>query len=431
MKDKKIIRIGLAGFGTVGSGLATIIAENRDWIAHRIGKELVIPSILVRDLCKKRDNIPHPETVFTDDPLAFVDNPDIDIFVELIGGTTVARNLILSALDHGRPVVTANKALLAEHGAELFIRAAEKGVGLYYEASVAGGIPIVQTLKESLAGNRIRTLTGILNGTANYILTEMTSRGISFEQALTQSQEKGYAEADPTLDISGMDAAHKLVLLIRLAHGQDFPLSKLSVQGIDRVQAEDIRLASEFGYRIKLLGQVRERSGHLQAGVFPALLRADHMLAKVDGPFNSILLEGNAVGPIMLYGQGAGDLPTGSAVLADIMALARDGSIPNNTGFVDPVLPPVKVLDLELTTSRHYFRLGVEDKPGVLSAVAGVMADKDISIAQVVQRQDPARNDASVVFITHAAQMRQVGQALDEIDRMPFITQPSVHYRIL
>mgnify|MGYP001239142676 FL=1 len=430
MKDS-VIHLGLAGLGTVGSGLVKIIQENNDWIERRLGKTLKVKTIMVRDLDKPRNVAPSPGTTFTTSIDDIINDPEIDIVVELAGGIDFPRKLITLALNHGKSVVTANKALLAEHGPELFELAAAKNLGLYYEASVAGGIPIIQTLKESLAGNRIKAMTGILNGTANFIMSEMSEKGEDFATVLTKAQDKGYAEADPTLDIEGIDAAHKLVILIRLAYGLDFPMSKLTIEGISKVEQFDICLAKEFGYRLKLLAQVREKSGMLHAGVYPALLRQDHILAKVDGPFNSILLEGNAVGPVMLYGQGAGDLPTGSAVLADILALARTNCVPNNTGFLEARLPLAQILAPELTVFRHYFRFTVVDRPGVMASIAGVMGEYNISIAQVVQRQYAPDAGVPIVFISHSAQMQNVTAALDTIKKFSFVLDPPVHYRII
>jgi homoserine dehydrogenase len=424
------VNIALAGFGTVGSGLARIMDENRDWIRRRLGKDLVIRRILVRDLSKQRSFIPGDGTEITNDLETFLGAGDTDIVVELIGGVDTAYSIVCRALRAGKHVVTANKALLAEKGPELFRLAAESGRGLYHEASVAGGIPIVQTLKESLAGNRIKHITGILNGTANSILSDMTNRSMDFASALSLAQKNGYAEADPTMDVEGIDAAHKLILLIRLAFGQDYPLSSLPVQGISGVDPFDIELARSFGYRIKLLAKVKDRSGLLEAGVFPYLVREEHILARVDGPFNSILLEGNAVGQVMLYGQGAGDLPTGSAVLSDILALAS-GKLPNNTGFLEPELPRAQILEPDLTATRHYFRFTVLDRPGVLAAIAGVLGERTISIAQVVQKQQPGERGVPVVFLTHTAQVRDVKAALSEINGFSFVVSPAVHYRIL
>ncbi len=429
--EKEVIHLGLAGFGTVGTGLAKILENNKAWIDKRLGKSLKIKTVLVKDLQKERSFLPPPDSKLTDHTEEITNDEDIDIVVELIGEPTRAYEIITKALESGKSVVTANKALLSERGPELFELAAEKNMGLYYEASVAGGIPIVQALKESLSGNIIKSLTGILNGTANFILSEMSHKSIDFDQALRKAQDMGYAEADPALDVDGMDAAHKLVILIRLAHGQDYPLHMLPVQGISQVDPYDIIRAKDFGYHLKLLAQVKEKSSYLQAGIYPALVQEDHMLAKVDGPFNAVLLEGNAVGPIMLYGQGAGDLPTGSAVLADIMALARRDSNFNNTGFLNPKLAQASILQPELTVSKHYFRFTVQDRPGVLSIISGIMGERNISIAQVVQKQEPGGSAVPVVFLTHSAQLQDVQAALKEIDQLSFIKAPTVHYRIL
>jgi homoserine dehydrogenase len=428
--QEQTVRIGLAGLGTVGGGLAEILRDNGEWIRKRLGKEIRITKVLVRDTDKERAVPPPPGATLTDSIEELVCDPDLDIVVELIGGFEAARQLITRALEEGKSVVTANKALLAEHGNELFRLAADKGAGLAFEASVAGGIPIVKTLKESLAGNRIKSLTGILNGTGNYILSEMTNRGISFQEALEKAQDLGYAEADPSLDVDGYDAAHKLTVLIRLASGKDYPYAELPVHGIREVEAYDIERARAFGYRIKLIAQLKDRSGSLQAGVFPALIPEEDILAKVDGPFNAVHLEGDAVGPIMLYGQGAGDLPTGSAVLSDIMDLARSGCT-SNTGFVDGGLDRADALPSELTVCRHYFRFTVQDRPGVLSILSGIMGEHNISIAQVVQKQEPSEEAVPVVFLTHSAQLKDVHNALAEIEKLSFIKAPTRHYRIL
>lgn len=427
----ELIRLGLAGLGTVGAGLVKILVSNADWIERRLGRRVVIKTALVRNLAKIRELPPDMDIALTDNRDDLLNDPELDIIVELMGPLDASHDLISVALRLGKPVVTANKALLAERGNELFELAAKHGAALYYEASVAGGIPIVQVLKESLAGNRIRCLTGILNGTANYILTEMTARGLDFQTALGQAQAKGYAEADPALDIQGTDAAHKLILLIRLAYGRDYPLSCLPVQGIAQVDPMDILFAGEFGYRIKLIAQVRESQGGLDAGVFTALVRRDDILGKVDGPFNAVLVEGDAVGPLMFYGQGAGDLPTGSAVLADIMALARSGCNPNNTGFPETVLPRADVLSPDLVRSRHYFRFSVLDRPGVLAVIAGILGQRNISIAQMVQKGSSTGRNVPVVFITHTAQARDVHAAIEEIDKQSCISSPTVYYRIL
>jgi len=428
--EKNTIYIAVAGFGTVGTGLIKLIMGNEDWIYRRLGKKLKVKTILVKDINKKRDFLPPKEVIFTQKIEDIVEDPDIDIVVELIGGTTVAGEIIKRAILSKKHVVTANKAILAEKGIELFELARMQNTALYFEASVGGGIPIIQTLKENLSGNKILSLTGILNGTANFILTKMSQDKLSFEEALKIAQDKGYAEADPTLDIEGIDAAHKLIILIMLAYGQNYPLDKLTIEGISSVDSYDIKMAEEFGYNIKLIAQVKEKSGHLQAGVFPALLPKEHILSKVDGPFNAILLEGNGVGPIMLYGQGAGDLPTGSAVLSDIMAIARTTSY-NNTGFSNDFLKDATILEDKYTSYCHYFRFTVEDRPGVLAILAGIMGERNISIAQVVQRQERDGKYVPVVFLTHKAQLKNVKDAIEEIDRLSFVHPKTKHYRIL
>jgi homoserine dehydrogenase len=426
--DKRLV-LGVAGFGTVGTGLTSILEENRDWIIQRTGREIVVKTVLVRDVNKKRA-VKLPEGAeLTDDPARLVNDPEIDVLVELMGGIEAPKALILQALNAGKHVVTANKALLAEDGFELFRAAQQNGAGLYYEASVCGGIPIVQTLRESLAGNQMTSLVGILNGTANYILSEMTTNGLDFDTALSQAQELGFAEADPTLDIEGFDAAHKLCLLIRLAFGRDYPFSMLPVQGISGVDRMDIEFAREFGYRLKLLGEVRNVDGRLEAGVFPMLVHHTYLIARVGGAYNAVRMEGNAVGPVFLHGLGAGATPTGSAVLSDIMAVAR-GCAPNNTGFVEQVPAPADIMPPEEAEACYYFRVMVRDQPGVLRDLAGAMARQDISIAQAVQKgQDPG--GVPIVFMTHEAKARNVAAALEDLKGAGLLLAEPVHYRIL
>lgn len=432
--SKSPIRLGLAGFGTVGQGLVSILVESAEWIERRLGRKVVVSALSVRDP-KKQRGVPIPAGArLVAGPLELATAPDVDIVVELMGGLSMAGQLIRASLTAGRHVVTANKHLLAVEGAELFGLAARKGVGLYYEASVCGGIPIVQTLKESLAGNRILGVTGILNGTSNYILSRMSQKGLSYAAALKKAQKKGFAEADPTFDVGGLDAAHKLILLIRLAYGVDFPLSALPVTGITGITPLDIAYAKTFGCQIKLIGQAKMVDGRIMAGMHPMLLSDAYLLAQVHGAFNAVRVVGDAVGAVMLYGQGAGGRPTGSAVLADIMALARDGAAPNNTGFPEKELPPAAVLAPEEVMSRRYFRFTVEDKPGVLAALAQVMGEEGISIYQVLQKVDPDAGDESVVpivFMTHQARQRNVDAAMAHIRTFPFVKAEPVHLRVL
>lgn len=428
------IKIGLAGFGTVGSGLARILDMNGDRIARRVGRRIEIKTVLVRDLQKKRAFETGPDVTFTDDPARLIDDPEISIVVELMGGIDAAKTLITDAFNAKKHVVTANKHLLAEYGPELFALAAKRQCGLLFEASCAGGIPIVQTLKESLAGDEIVSMLGIMNGTANYILSEMTTKGLDFDTALREAQDLGYAEADPTFDIEGMDTAHKLCVLIRLAYGVDFPLKDIPVQGITSVTPQDIQFAREFGYRIKLLAHVAQVNGKLEAGVHPALVPYTYLLARVGGNYNAVRVTGNAVGPIMLHGQGAGDLPTGSAVLADIMHLARhinSNVVTNNTGFGSDPLPPAEIHPPEETVSKYYFRFTVQDRTGVMAAITKSMATHGVSIAQAVQTGEVGGDGVPLVIVSHDTKASAVEAVAREIDAMDFTVEPCVKFRIL
>ena len=439
--ESKPLVVGLAGFGTVGGGLARLLGENADIIRRRTGRDIVVKRVLVRNAQKAR-GVPLPEGAeLTTDPAALTDDPDIDVLVELIGGIDQARALIDRALDQGKHVVTANKALLAEEGLALFQKAERKKRILRYEASVAGAIPIVQALRESLTGNRIESLMGILNGTSNYILSEMTTNGVDFDVALKQAQELGYAEADPTLDIDGHDAAHKLILLIRLAYGVNYPYTALSVRGIRGLSSLDIRLAREFGYRIKLIGQVREvrcpegrdcaddGSIRLEAGVFPALVHHTFLLARVGGVYNAARVEANAAGALFFHGRGAGDLPTAGAVLADLMAVAREER-PNNTGFVGRELPRAAIVPPEEWRSCYYVRVMVQDAPGVLRDISGCMAAEGISVAQMIQKTDEGHG-VPLVFMTHETSAQAMSDALQRTVDAGLLKEPAVYFRVL
>lgn len=426
----KPLNVGLAGFGTVGGGLAEVMAMNADWIERRVGRALKLKSVCDRDETK-REAVLAKGAGFTNNLDDLLKDPEIDVVVELIGGTGIAKSFIESALDAGKHVVTANKALLAEYGHEIFPKAARKGLHLGFEASVAGGIPLVETLKGSLAGNRIHTVLGIMNGTANYILTEMTDKAMEFDAALAMAQDLGYAEADPTLDVDGGDAAHKLTLIIQLAFGEFYPYEKLPVTGISVVKPMDIAFAREFGYEIKLLAQARVIDGRVEAGVFPALISGENLLAKVKGSFNAIRLEGNG-GPIMLYGYGAGDLPTGSAVLADIMTIAK-GAPACVFGFTDEALPDADIMNLDDAVSPHYLRFIVPDRTGVLRDIGGVMAENGISIAQAIQKDESGTPGEGVplVLLTHKAKADDIHRAMDLADEKGLCLERAMHYRIL
>ena len=436
--DKPLV-VGLAGFGTVGGGLVRLLVENADLIRRRCGRDIVLKKVLVRNATKARSAQLPAGTELTTDYRALTDDPEIDVLVELIGGIDNARIIIDRALDQGKHIVTANKALLAEEGLALFQKADRKKRILRYEASVAGAIPIVETLKESLTGNRIESLMGILNGTSNYILSEMTSNGMDFDVALKQAQQLGYAEADPTLDIDGHDAAHKLILLIRLAYGVHYPYTALSVRGIRGLSGMDIRLAREFGYRIKLIGQVREVPGaegsegegniRLEAGVFPALVYHKFLLARVGGVYNAVRVDANASGPLFFHGRGAGDLPTAGAVLGDLLAVARDER-PNNTGFVGKELPKASIVPPEEWRSCYYVRVMVQDTPGVLRDLSGCMAAEGISMAQVIQKSDEG-NGVPLVFMTHETTARAMSDALQRTMDAGLLKEPAVYFRVL
>lgn len=440
--ENRPLVIGLAGFGTVGGGLATLLAENEEIILRRTGRSMIVKRILVRDIKKARHISLPPGAELTTDFRALTDDPNIDVVVELIGGIEKAREIIDRALEQGKHVVTANKALLAEEGKALFQKAHSKQRILRYEASVAGAVPVVESFKESLAGNRVISLMGILNGTSNYILSEMTSNGLDFETALQQAQEKGYAEADPTLDVEGFDAAHKLTLLTRLAFGVHYPFTALSVHGIRGLSAQDIHFAREFGYRIKLIAQVRavpdsgsEQEGNLidpgrlEAGVFPALVHHTYLLARVGGVYNAVRVEANAAGALFFHGRGAGDLPTAGAVLADLMAVARDER-PNNTGFVEQVLPEAVIVPAEEWRSCYYVRVMVEDAPGVLRDISGCMAAEGISVAQMIQKADEGQG-VPLVFMTHETTALAMGTALQRAEEAGLLKVPAVYYRVL
>ncbi|MBQ7585984.1 MAG: homoserine dehydrogenase [Desulfovibrionaceae bacterium] len=433
--------IGLAGLGTVGGGLVTLLQKNQDLIEQHTGRQIIVKKVLVHNLNKPRKvELPKGATL-TCDFKTLTDDPEIKAIVEVMGGLSPAKELIYRALDQGKDVVTANKALLAEEGLPLFAKAQEKNKILRYEASVAGAIPIVQTLKESLASNRILALIGILNGTSNYILSQMTAKELSFQEALKEAQNLGFAEADPSLDIDGFDAAHKLCLLIRLAFGVHYDFKAMPVEGIRNISPLDIHLANELGYHIKLIGQVRvvnfeskEALPKLEAGVYPALIPLHFLLARVEGSFNAIHIKADAAGSLFFHGRGAGDLPTASAVLADLLAIARKEA-PNNTGFFTDNLPKAPRVDLGEELSSYYVRMMVEDCPGVLRDIAGCLAEEQISMSQVVQRQDALDGQdhsfVPLVFMTHETTAKAMQAALKRVYELKLPKEPIVTFRVL
>jgi homoserine dehydrogenase len=367
--------------------------------------------------------------------LDILEDPTIDVVVELIGGIDTARDLVLAAIERGKHVVTANKALLALHGNDIFAAAAQAGVEVAFEASVCGGIPIILTLRQGLAANCIQELLGILNGTTNYILTQMTQHNLPYEQALTEAQAQGFAEADPTLDVEGVDAAHKLAILTSLAYGARIDFGAVSVAGISQIEPLDLQFAREFGYTIKLLAITREDNQRLEARVHPTLIPRDHMLAGVSGAMNAVYITGDAVGPLLLSGAGAGMMPTASAVISDILDLTRNLAL-----GIKRRVPPLGS-EAALTTSRtvkpldevvtnYYFRFAALDRPGVLSQISGLLGKYNISIGAVIQKGREVRGAVPIVMITHEAQEANVKQALAEIDHLPVVSPPAVVYRI-
>lgn len=426
MSASKDLVIGLAGLGTVGSGLVQLLKMNADEIMQRTGKRIILKYVAVRNVNIKRDL---PEgTKLIDNPLLMAEDTEVKVIVELIGGTNLAGTLIRKALENGKSVVTANKALLAEYGEELFALAEEKNLYLAYEASVAGAIPVVQTIKDSLAGNKIETIFGILNGTSNYILSEMSAKGTQFNEALKSAQDLGYAEADPTLDIDGFDAAHKLKLLVRLAWGVHYPYEKIPVQGIRNMSAMDIAFAKSLGYSIKLLGQAEYKHSEIEAEVSPVLIPEKAILSRVDGAFNAIHINGNGVGPLFLHGLGAGSLPTASAVLGDIMSIMKDTY--DSTGYVTKKLPLAPVANIDNSVASWYLRLMVHDTVGVLRDVAGIFAKHSISIAQVIQKKQQDEG-VPLVFMTHETTVKAMKNALQEIEATNILNAKPVAFRVL
>ncbi|WZL71758.1 homoserine dehydrogenase [Clostridiaceae bacterium 35-E11] len=408
----KCIKIGLLGFGNVGTGVWHILQSNTDKVENYLEKKLEIKKILVRDPNKKRD-VQVPQELFTNNANDIISDPDIAMVVEVLGGIDQAFEYMKRALENGKHVVTANKAVIATHGDTLRKLAQENNVELRYEASVGGGIPIINTLTQSLSANKVDELVGIINGTTNYILTQMTEYGMNFEDALKLAQEKGYAEADPTSDIEGQDVAFKLSILIHVAFGIQISPQEIPREGITKISKKDIEYASQLGYKIKLFATAKKQDNNFEFYVHPALIPLKHPLAAVSNEFNALFVRGNAVGELMLYGKGAGSMPTGSAVMGDILEI---GKIIDTTYPSSSIAASNKDL-LNIIgegTSQYYVRVQVIDKPGVLGKIASTFGEYGISLESVVQR---ARGEASVplVFITHEIQRQQLDEALQEI----------------
>ncbi len=431
----KEVSIGLIGFGTVGAGVVQILEENRDVLEARVGVPVRLKRIADLNIESDRGVKVDPN-LLTTDAWQVVRDPDISVIVELIGGYEPAKSLILEAFKNGKQVVTANKALLAEHGPEVFLAAHKAGVDIGFEAAVAGGIPILRSLREGLVANRFDKILAILNGTCNFILTAMDSTpGISFDEMLKKAQELGYAEADPALDIDGIDSAHKLVLVLSLTHGIRVPPKSIHVEGIRNIDPFDVAMAHEFSYKIKLLAVIRRDGDDVDARLHPTLIREDHPLARVDGVFNGIFLHGDMVGDQLFYGRGAGREPTASAVIGDVIEMARSAAR-GEVGRVPPLGYPEswkasgKLKNISEIVTNYYLRIKAMDRPGVLSKVAGILAEHQISLHSVVQKSRQSSAAVPVVFLTHLAKEADLQAACEEISRLDDVEGAPVILRI-
>ncbi len=432
MKDT--IGIGIIGLGTVGSGVVDILLRNGDLIKRRLGVPVEIVKIVEKDSNKPLPPGLPPE-VITTDIREIIENPAVDIVVEVIGGFEPAKGYILNAIENGKQVVTANKALLAVSGEDLYRAASQRGVDLCFEASVCGGIPVIKALREGLVANRIESIYGIVNGTSNFIITKMTQEGKEFENALKETQELGYAEVDPSFDIEGIDAAHKLAILVNIAFGTPVDFKDIYTEGISGISPVDISYARELNYRVKLLAIAKMKDGNIEARVHPTLVPGSHLIATVDGVFNAVYITGDAAGPTLFYGMGAGAYPAGSAVVADIIDVARDilkggcGRIPP-ASFKEEGRIPLRILSMDYIVSMYYFRFTVLDKPGVLSRISGILGDHNISIASVIQKGRKEGGNVPLVMMTHEAVERNVKSALQEIDRLPVVSEKTIMIRV-
>jgi homoserine dehydrogenase len=419
----KPISVGLLGIGTVGGGTWEVLARNADEIQRRAGRAIRITRVADKALARAR-SIVKGKAVVTADAREVTRAPDVDIVVELIGGYGVAKELVLDAIAHGKQVVTANKALLATHGNEIFAAAQKKGVMVAFEAAVGGGIPIIKALREGLTANRIEWIAGIINGTSNFILSEMRDKGLPFGEVLAEAQRLGYAEADPTFDIEGIDAAHKLTILSALAFGIPMQLKKAYTEGISKLTREDIRYAEELGYRIKLLGITKRAAKGIELRVHPTLVPARRLIANVEGVMNAILVKGDAVGPTLYYGAGAGSQPTASAVVADLVDVTRlitadPGHRVPHLAFQPDRLSDVRVLPIGEVETAYYLRMRVLDRPGVLADITRILAQGAISIDAMVQKEPGhGEKQVDIVLLTHLALEKNVAAALKRIEKL-------------
>ena len=431
----KPINVGLLGIGTVGGGTFAVLRRNQEEITRRAGRGIVIKMVADKDLGRARKLVGDAAEI-TDDAAKVVRHPDIDIVIELIGGTKVAKDLILAAIDNGKHVVTANKALLATHGNEIFLAAQKKGVMVAFEAAVAGGVPIIKALREGLTANRIEWIAGIVNGTSNFILSEMREKGSSFKDVLAEAQRLGYAEADPTFDIEGVDAAHKLMIMAAIAYGIPMQFDKVYTEGISRLTREDIRYAEELGYRIKLLGITRRTAAGIELRVHPTLIPSRRLIANVEGVMNAILVKGDAVGATLYYGAGAGAEPTASAVVADLVDVTRmhtadpEHRVPH-LAFQPDRMSDTPILAMEEVETSYYLRLRVLDRPGVLADITRILADMSISIDAMVQKEpSEGEEQVDIIMLTHLTQEKNINAAIKRIESLPVVSGKVTRIRL-
>ncbi len=422
----KPINVGLLGIGTVGGGTFAVLKRNQEEIARRAGRGIVITIIADREVDKAR-KIAGDETLITSDANDVVTHPDVNIVVELIGGNVIAKELILKAIENGKHVVTANKALLALHGTEIFAAAQRRGVMVAFEAAVAGGIPIIKALREGLTANRIEWIAGIINGTSNFILSEMRDKGLDFDTVLKQAQKLGYAEVDPTFDIEGIDAAHKITIMAAIAFGIPMQFDKVYTEGIAKLTGEDIRYAEELGYRIKLLGITKRNTKGIELRVHPTLIPSQRLIANVEGVMNAIVVKGDAVGPTLYYGAGAGAEPTASSVVADLVDVTRMHTadpkhrVPH-LAFQPDLLSNIPILSIEDVETSYYLRLRAMDKPGVLADITRILAGLDISIDAMVQKEpNEGEDQVDIIMLTHLAVEKNINSAIIKIEKLPAV----------
>ena len=422
----KPINVGLLGIGTVGGGTFTVLKRNEEEITRRAGRPIRITTVADKNLVLARE-VAGDDVKLTDDAFSVVTDPEIDIVIELIGGYGMARELVLKAIENGKHVVTANKALLAVHGNEIFAAAQEKGVMVAFEAAVAGGIPIIKALREGLSANRIQWLAGIINGTTNFILSEMRDRGLPFAEVLKEAQALGYAEADPTFDIEGVDAAHKATIMSAIAFGIPMQFDKAHIEGITKLESIDISYAEQLGYRIKLLGIAKKRDDGVELRVHPTLIPEKRLIANVEGPMNAVLVQGDAVGATLYYGKGAGAEPTASAVIADLVDVTRlhtadpEHRVPH-LAFQPDQVQDLSVLPIEEIITSYYLRMRVEDQPGVLADITRILADSDISIDAMIQKE-PAEGESQtdIIMLTHQTVEKNANAAIARIEALDVV----------